>query len=161
MKDKKRILFVCLGNIVRSPLAENMFRHLAEQAGVAENYTVDSAGTAAYHIGEEPDARMREVAAARGLIYTGAGRQFTARDFNDFDLIIPMDGTNKADVLRLAASDADRARVHLMREFDPQADPTEGVPDPYYGGMDGFREVYDIVERSARELLRRLEHGEL
>lgn len=159
MTEKKRILFVCLGNIVRSPLAENMFRHLAAQAGLADKYEVDSAGTAAYHIGEEPDARMREVAAARGLVYTGSGRQFTAQDFKDFDLIVPMDGTNKADVLRLAERDDQRARVHLMREFDPLADPTDGVPDPYYDGMDGFREVYDIVERSARELLRQLEQG--
>ncbi|MBI3158603.1 MAG: low molecular weight phosphotyrosine protein phosphatase [Chloroflexi bacterium] len=160
MNEKKRILFVCLGNIVRSPLAENMFRHLAEQAGAGERYEVDSAGTAAYHIGEAPDARMRQVAAERGLVYSGKARQFQADDFERFDLILPMDASNKAEILRLADGQAAHARVRLLREFDPQGSPDEPVPDPYYGGLDGFHEVYNIVARATRRLFEALERGE-
>lgn len=157
----QRILFVCLGNIVRSPLAENLFLHKVEAAGLAEKYSVDSAGTAAYHIGELPDSRMRKVAGNRGLDYSGSGRQFSVRDFEEFDLILAMDGTNRADILRLARNDAERAKVHLMREFDPGANPTDPVPDPYYGGLEGFEEVYDILDRATAELLRRLENKTL
>ena len=160
MTEKKRILFVCLGNIVRSPLAENLFRHLAQEADVAENYEVDSAGTAAYHVGDPPDARMRQVAERRGLQYSGSGRQVRAQDFEGFDLIVPMDTSNYADLARLAKGEAQLAKIHLMREFDPQSEGEQSVPDPYYGGMEGFETVFDMVERSTRELLRRLEAGE-
>ncbi len=153
----QRILFVCLGNIVRSPLAENLFRHKVVQAGLEDWYTADSAGTAAYHIGEPPDERMRQVAAGRGLNYSGAGRQFGTADFEDFDLILAMDATNQADILRLAIGEAQRAKVRLMRSYDPGAEPESAVPDPYYGGLAGFEEVYDILDRATTELLRQLE----
>ncbi|MDA1329970.1 MAG: low molecular weight phosphotyrosine protein phosphatase [Chloroflexi bacterium] len=152
---------MCLGNIVRSPLAEHMFRHLAEQEGLGQKYEVDSAGTAAYHIGDSPDARMRKVAADRGLVYSGSGRQFHARDFEEFDLIIPMDTSNFADVVRMAPDEAAKSKVRLMREFDQEAGGDLSVPDPYYGGLDGFEDVYDLIERSTRELLHRLEEKSL
>ena len=156
-----RILFVCLGNIVRSPLAENMFAHLADKAGVAEQYYVDSAGTASYHVGESPDARMRRVAAGRGLVYNGRARQFEPRDFDRFDLIIPMDASNRDNLLRLARKPEHEAKIHMLRAFDPQGSPSDPVPDPYYGGIDGFEKVYEIIERSCQGLLDTLQAGEL
>ena len=152
MTEKTSVLFVCLGNIVRSPLAENLFRQRVEQAGLADQFTVYSAGTSGYHVGESPDSRMRQVAAQRGLTYSGRSRQFWSGDFEAFDWIIAMDDSNRTDILRQARSDSDRAKVRLMREFDPQADGDMVVPDPYYGGIDGFHNVYDIVERATGEL---------
>ncbi len=118
-----RICFVCLGNIVRSPLGENMFKHLAQQAGVADRYEVDSAGTGSWHVGESPDRRMRRVAAQHDLEYDGRARQFQKSDFEKFDLIIAMDTENRANLQRLASSAQDSAKIQLMREFDPQAGP--------------------------------------
>lgn len=161
LSEITRICFVCLGNIVRSPLGENMFRHLAQQAGVGARYEVDSAGTGAWHVGEAPDRRMRQVAARRGFKYDGRARQFQQRDFDRFDLIIAMDPENRANLRRLARTPEDEAKIHLMREFDPHGSPNAAVPDPYYGGIDGFEEVYDIVERSCQGLLSALEEGEL
>lgn len=158
MADQTRILFVCLGNIVRSPLAENLFRRLASQAGVAEKYQVDSAGIGAWHVGEPPDPRMRQVASRRGLDYTGRARQFTPQDFDRFDLIVVMDQQNRASLLERARTQADRAKVRLLREFDPQSPPRAEVPDPYYGGMRGFEEVFDIIDRACRGLLESLEN---
>ncbi len=152
-----KICFVCLGNIVRSPLAENLFRQLAQQHGVGERYEVDSAGMGDWHVGESPDARMRRVAARRGLIYDGHARQFRQSDFEYFDLVVAMDTSNRADLLRLARSPEHEAKIRLMRAFDPSGGPNASVPDPYYGGIDGFEEVYDIVERSCQGLMEDLE----
>ena len=161
MTDKTRILFVCLGNIIRSPLAEHMFAYLAEQAGVAHKYEVDSAGTSAYHIGEQPDSRMRKVAAQNGLVYNGRARQFRAEDYERFDLIIPQDLENLRNLNWLARGPEDEAKLFTMRTFDPQGSANQGVPDPYYGGIDGFQVTYEIVRRSCRGLLDALEKGEL
>lgn len=152
-----RICFVCLGNIVRSPLGENMFKHLAQKAGVSDNYQVDSAGTGSWHVGESPDRRMRRVAAQHGLKYDGRARQFRQSDFDTFDLIIAMDTENRAYLRRLARSAQDSDKIRLMREYDPQANSKPSVPDPYYGGIDGFEKVYEIVERSCQGLLDALE----
>ncbi len=157
LTTKTRILFVCLGNIVRSPLAENMFRHLSTQAGVADQYEVDSAGTGGWHIGESPDARMRRVAADRGLVYDGHARQFSSRDFNRFDWIIAMDQDNQAHLSHQARNQGEREKIRLMREFDPLGGKNAEVPDPYYGGLRGFEEVYEIIERSCRGLLEALQ----
>jgi protein-tyrosine phosphatase len=156
-----KILFVCLGNIIRSPLAEKLFERAAKEAGVGEKYQVDSAGTANYHVGQAPDERMVRTAARRGFHYTGSGRQFVARDFEDFDLIIPMDLENKADIERLARNAEQRGKIHLMREFDPDADGYIAVPDPWYDGPRGFENVYDIIERSVLGLLHAIEAGAL
>lgn len=153
MAQKKRILFVCLGNIVRSPLAENMFRHLVTQEGRGDAFEMASAGTGGWHVGQSPDSRMRQVAAHRGLVYDGSAQQFSPRDFDRYDWIIVMDRENQADVLAQAQSQAHREKVHLMREFDPQAGRQMDVPDPYYGGLRGFEEVYDIIERACEGLL--------
>lgn len=160
-KKPIRVLFVCLGNIVRSPLAENMFIHLARQAHKNDLFEVDSAGTGGWHTGEHPDYRMRQVAARRGFEYDGAARQVRNEDFNEFDWIIAMDHSNRADLLAMAPTSEARSKVRLMREFDPQGGNDAAVPDPYYGGIDGFEHVYDIVERSCRGLLEAFENGEL
>lgn len=155
-----RILFVCLGNIIRSPLAEHAFRQAAEQAGLADRYQADSAGTAGWHTGEEPDPRMRQTAAVHGLNYTGRARQVSERDFHEYDLIVAMDSSNYRSLSELAGSEQARKKIRLMREFDPQADGMD-VPDPYYGGQEGFENTYQIVRRSVDGLLEALEDGEL
>jgi protein-tyrosine phosphatase len=161
MSEKTRILFVCLGNIIRSPLGEHMFAHLADKAGVGGKYETDSAGTSAYHIGEKPDARMRQVAAQNGLKYTGRARQVTQADFENFDLIIPMDSSNLSNLKWLARSQAEKEKIYTMRTFDSQGNSNQGVPDPYYGGIDGFQVTFEIVKRSCQGLLDALENGEL
>jgi protein-tyrosine phosphatase len=161
LTETTRICFVCLGNIVRSPLAENMFRHLVKQAGLAHKYDTDSAGTSGYHIGERPDRRMRRVASNHGFKYDGRARQIKLQDFEIFDLIIAMDSSNRSDLQIMAQSDAQAAKVRLMREFDPEGDPNAPVPDPYYGGIDGFENVFHLVKRSCQGLLDALEEGGL
>ena len=156
-----RILFVCLGNIIRSPLAEKLFEHVAAEAGVGDKYQVDSAGTANYHVGQIADERMVRTAARRGFRYTGVGRQVAPEDLDDFDLIIPMDLENLGDLHALVSRPEQKAKMHLLREFDPDADGAVAVPDPWYDGPQGFDHVYDIIERSVRGLLRNLEAGEL
>lgn len=155
------ICFVCLGNIVRSPLAENMFKHITEIKGVSEKYMVDSAGTSAWHVGESPDHRMRRVAAEHGLDYRGRSRQFVRKDYDRFDLIIAMDQENHRSLVQKARTPEHKAKLYLMREFDNMSGNQLSVPDPYYGGQEGFEAVYLIIERSCRGLLQALEKNEL
>jgi len=152
-----RICFVCQGNIIRSPLAKSIFLQLAEKKGVENLYEVDSAGTIAYHAGERPDSRMREVAAERGLVYSGRARQFTEDDFDQFDLIIAMDKENKRSLLSWAVSSEQGDKIHLMREFDPEAGKNLNVPDPYYGGPGGFISTFDIIKRACEGLMKELD----
>jgi protein-tyrosine phosphatase len=159
LSEVTRICFVCLGNIVRSPLAENMFRHLVQKSGLDHQYEVDSAGTSGYHVGEQPDRRMRRVASQNGFEYSGRARQFQPRDFSKFDLVIAMDTDNRFDLLRMAKDPEHQKKIRLMREFDSETDENLSVPDPYYGGIDGFENVYRIVERSCQGLLDALENG--
>lgn len=152
-----RILFVCLGNICRSPLAEGMFRHQVAEAGLSERFDIDSAGTSGYHESEPPDARATEVARRRGITLQGRSRQFTAEDADSFDYLIAMDRENLDGVRRMAGGSGSDARVHLLREFDPEAEEEEPeVPDPYFGGARGFEDVHDLVERSCKGLLRHI-----
>ena len=151
-----RLLFVCLGNIIRSPLAEHLFDRAVAEAGLDGKFSVDSAGTAAYHIGESPDPRMRRTAAGHGLAYDGRARQVQPEDFERFDMILAMDRSNLRDLRALASTEEERAKVRLMRDFDPDPDEPD-VPDPYYGGPDGFEETFRIVERSVKGLLESLE----
>jgi len=153
LSEVTRICFVCLGNIVRSPLAENMFLHLAHEDGSEIRYEVDSAGISGYHVGEPPDRRMRQVAAHHGFEYSGRSRQFHPKDFAKFDLIVAMDTSNRFDLLRMAKIPDDQKKIRLMREFDPDTDENLSVPDPYYGGIDGFEDVFCIVERSCQGFL--------
>lgn len=159
MATVNRICFVCLGNIVRSPLAEHLFLHLAKQAGVADHYVVRSAGTSDYHLGETPDHRMRGIAAQSGLEYTGRACQFKRDDLDRNDLILAMDVENRDHLLRMARTPEQRTKIRLLREFDPQGGPNISVPDPYYDGIEDFEEVYQVIERSVSGLLECLEDG--
>lgn len=153
MTNKISVLFICLGNICRSPLAEAVFRQVAVEAGVEGSLRIDSAGTSGYHDGDPPDARATAVAARRGVELAGASRRVEEADVASFDYLIVMDDENRRAVDRLVASSPDNAEVRLLREFDPEAGDDTDVPDPYFGGPDGFEHVHDLVERSARGLL--------
>jgi len=155
-----RLLFVCLGNIIRSPLAENLFRFQAETAKVDGKYSVDSAGTAAYHVGDPPDSRMQRTAELHGVHDGGTARQVQESDFDEFDWIIAMDRQNRRNLLRIADTPEKQAKIRLMRDFDPEQDDPD-VPDPYYGGEEGFENTFQIVERAVQGLLTALEAGDL
>ena len=155
-----RLLFVCLGNIIRSPLAEKLFEFQAREADVGGKYSVDSAGTAAWHAGQLPDVRMRKTAESHGVSYGGTARQVRESDFEEFDWIFAMDLDNQRELLNIADSPEKQAKVRLLRDFDPGRSDRE-VPDPYYGGPEGFETTYRIVERSVRGLLEALEAGEI
>lgn len=149
-----RVCFVCLGNICRSPTAEAVLRARIEAAGLGDLIAVESAGTGAWHIGEPSDRRAIQEARRRGIVMDGRARQFTAPDFARFDLVLAMDRENAADLRRIARAAGDAAKVRLLREFDPHAaDGDLDVPDPYFGGADGFEDVFDMVERACVGLL--------
>lgn len=150
-----RVLFVCSGNICRSPTAEAVFASLADVRGV--DAEADGAGIGAWHVGEPPDARSTAEAARRGVSLRGVGRQVTAADFDSFDLVLACDRTHERDLRRIAPDEEAAAKVRLLREWDPVADAEPDVPDPYYGGVDGFRDVYDVIERSCSALLDEIE----
>lgn len=144
-----RILVVCLGNICRSPTAEAALREALADAGLGDRVQVDSAGTGTWHLGEPPDPRMTAAAAVVGLDLRGRARKVSVDDFAEFDLILAMDRGNLDDLRRLAPDVAAAGRVRLFREFEQGAD-REEVPDPYYGGEDGFTRVVQIVRVGAR-----------
>ncbi len=146
-----RILFVCLGNICRSPTAEAVMRGLVTEYRLAGDYEIDSAGTGDWHVGHPPDDRAVGAAAQRGLALEGVARQVTTADFERFDLLVAMDRSNRAELLRLAPDESARERVSLLRGFGGGGE--LDVPDPYYGGVDGFEQVLDIIERSCEALL--------
>lgn len=146
------VCFVCLGNICRSPTAEGVFRSLVAEAGLDGVIRIDSAGTAGYHAGEPPDARACSAARRRGIVVGGRARQFRASDFHEFDYVLAMDGSNLSDLRRLYP-EKPRAKLGLLRSFDDTAPENAAVPDPYYGGDDGFDEVLDQCLRACRGLL--------
>ncbi len=148
-----KLLFVCLGNICRSPAAENLMNHLLEQANLAGQVICDSAGTSSYHIGDPPDRRMTAAAQHRGLAMQGCARQFTQADFEQFDLILAMDRENYADICALDRAGAYRDKVYLMCDFCTHH-PIKDVPDPYYGGPNGFNQVLDILTDACQGLLK-------
>jgi low molecular weight protein-tyrosine phosphatase len=155
-----RLLFVCLGNICRSPTAEGVMRTLVADAGLEQAIGLDSAGTGAWHVGSAPDARATAAAQSRGVRLAGAARLLRAEDFAEFDLLLAMDGANLRDLRSLAPSDEERAKVRLLREFDPAS--TVGdldVPDPYYGAGDGFALVFDLVHAACVGLLEQIRAG--
>ena len=159
-REPIRVLFVCLGNICRSPLAEGVFLHLAKEAGVADRFEVDSAGTGDWHVGERPDKRATAVAEKHGVLLPSRARQVSPADFDRFDHIVAMDRENMWDLERMAKfKTGARAKIHLLRVDDPdraEGDDRHDVPDPYYGGPSGFDAVYEMVHRSCKALLERL-----
>ena len=151
-KFKVRILFVCMGNICRSPTAEAVFRTRVEEAGLAQHILIDSAGTHDYHIGDPPDARTQRAAIKRGYDMSMLrGRQVEAADFTRFDYVLAMDHANLAILRRLCPQDR-HERVGLFLQYAKQHEERE-VPDPYYGGAGGFERVLDMVEDAAEGLL--------
>lgn len=149
-----RLLFVCSGNICRSPLAEAIFKSLAEAKGVASRFDVDSAGTHGFHEGDQADPRTRRVGRKHGLRVDSIARPLVDADFDKFDLIIAMDRGHRGELTSRAGAGR-RATIRLMREFDPLAK-DQDVPDPYYGGEDGFETMYSILEPACHGLLESL-----
>ncbi len=151
-----RVLFVCLGNICRSPIAEGIFRQLVDEAGLSSQIECDSAGTSAYHIGQLPDLRTRQNALKHGLTLTHRARRMTGDDLALFDYFVAMDELNLDAIEKLNSRSTGlhtTDTIFLLREFDPAVSDQPSVPDPYYEGPDVFEEVYQIVERCCRQLL--------
>jgi protein-tyrosine phosphatase len=147
-----RLLFVCLGNICRSPSAENIMNHLIQQRQLGDRVICDSAGTASYHLGNPPDRRMTQVAKAYGIDLRGQARQFGVADFDQFDYILAMDRQNYRDILALDPAGQRRDRVRLMCDFC-RTHPDREVPDPYYGGPEGFTYVIELLLDACEGLL--------
>ncbi len=155
-----RVLFVCLGNICRSPAAEGMFLHLVAQAEASDRFVVDSAGTGGWHVGKTADRRMREAASRRGIALTSRARQLELADLNLFDHILTMDASNLAHVQSLARgghNGGPQARIEPLVRYCSHFD-THEVPDPYYGGEEGFEHVLDLLEDACAGLLQALNH---
>jgi len=149
---KISVLFVCMGNICRSPTAEAVFRHFVENAGMSEHILIDSAGTHDYHVGDSPDSRAQRSAQQRGYDMSGLrGRQVGEGDFNRFDYVLAMDMANLQILRSIAPPGADK-KTRVFLEYARHHGERE-VPDPYYGGSDGFERVLDMVEDAAQGLL--------
>ncbi len=150
-----KLLFVCLGNICRSPAAENIMNHLIEREGLGDQISCDSAGTAGYHIGAPPDRRMQAAAKARGLKMVGSARQLEAKDLEEFDLILAMDNSNYQNILSLDPEGKYHHKVKMMCSYCTKY-PDREVPDPYYGGEEGFNFVLDLLSDACENLLQSL-----
>jgi len=152
---KQRLLFVCLGNICRSPMAEGVFRRVAEDQGVLHLFDLDSAGLGDWHIGQAPDTRAQAAARNRGIdISSQCARQIALTDFDDFDLVLAMDGSNYQELIQ-AAPGAARHKIRRFLDYAPHVG-TSDVPDPFYGGREGFDHALDLIEAAARGLLAEL-----
>ena len=151
-KEKTSVLFVCMGNICRSPTAEGVFRYVVKQRGLSDQIEIDSAGTHAYHIGEGPDSRSQSTALSRGVnLSAQRARKVEGSDFNRFDYVIAMDRSNLEN-LKNVQQKGQPAKLHLFMEFADTWDNQE-VPDPYYGGANGFDQVFDMVQSASEGLL--------
>jgi len=155
MDKKISVVFVCMGNICRSPTAEAVFRHYVESAGMSAQITIDSAGTHDYHIGDKPDARAQHAAQQRGYDMSKLrGRQVEQADFRRFDYVLAMDAANLA-ILQRITPPGSNTRAQLFLEY-ARHHRERDVPDPYYGGADGFERVLDMVEDAAQGLLQEI-----
>lgn len=147
-----KICFVCLGNICRSPTAEGVFQHIVNERGLESYFYIDSAGTSAYHIGEPANSKSQWVANQQGIQLRSKARRFERVDIEEFHLILAMDHENLQNITQLNGNSEYSEKIKLLREFDPEPD-DKAVPDPYYGGMDGFKNVFDVIKRSSESLL--------
>ncbi|AZQ62484.1 low molecular weight phosphotyrosine protein phosphatase [Flammeovirga pectinis] len=155
MATNNSVLFVCLGNICRSPLADGLMIHEVNKRGIAAQFKIDSAGTYAGHAGEKADKRMRKTAANHGVELKSIARQFIVDDFDKFEHIVVMDDSNLNNVLNLTRNDSDRNKVIKLRSFDNQKSGKD-VDDPYYGGIAGFDNCYNVVSESIVNFLNKL-----
>ena len=147
-----RVLFVCMGNICRSPLAHGLFEHRVEEAGLSDRISIDSAGTHAYHVGEKPDPRSQQTAQSHGIdLSSQRARKVTGSDFEKFDYVVAMDRDNHA-ILSSQCPAEYSHKLKLFLEYAPQLSETE-VPDPYYGGDSGFEHVYQLIDAAADGLM--------
>lgn len=154
-QPKYKVMFVCLGNICRSPLAKALFEKHVKDNGLDHLVHADSAGTSGHHTGENADSRTLQNARENGLIFKHSAKKFTLDHFEQFDLIVVMDHSNAQNVKSLSTNTQHHEKVHLMRKWDSQQTGME-VPDPWYGGPEGFEDVYQILNRSTAGLLREL-----
>ncbi len=156
-KDKKySVLFICLGNICRSPAAQAVMQHMVDERGLTDRFHIDSAGTDGWHIGDLPDKRMRVHARPRGYELTHRARKVQASDFEDFDLIVGMDAANVDDLCYMAATIEQQNKVVMMGDYIRQYPNYDYVPDPYYEGSEGFELVLDLLEDACDNLLNRI-----
>lgn len=155
-----RILFVCLGNICRSPAAEGVMKQIVDEHGMADRFVIDSAGTGRYHIGDLPDKRMRVHALRRGLELTHICRQVRVSDFDVFDLVIGMDDYNIENLRNIARSPGQQAKIIAMGEFITMATADRYIPDPYYEGAEGFEKVLDLLQDACGNLFDQLTRPE-
>ena len=149
---RHKVLFVCLGNICRSPAAQGVLQAIVDAEGTSADWLIDSAGTGDYHTGDLPDQRMRIHARRRGYDLTHRARQVREADFDDFDLIVPMDASNERNLRRLAPTPEAEAKIVPMARWISLATRYDHVPDPYYGGAQGFELVLDLLEDGCRRL---------
>ncbi len=149
-----RICFVCLGNICRSPLAQGVFERLLDDKGLADKFTIASAGTGNWHEGDPPDRRMFATAKRAGIQLNNRAKQFLPADFKRFDLVLAMDRDNLKQLERLQTLSSEKGQLQLFRSFDSAANGNLDVPDPYYGGDGGFDNVFNIVHRTCPEILK-------
>ena len=156
LNNKYKVLFVCLGNICRSPAAQGIFEHIVRENGMTEKIAADSAGLYGGHAGQHPDRRMRTAALYRGYGLTHSARQVRGYDFNDFDLIVAMDDQNYEDLMHLAPSVEATHKIHRMSEF-LKVRKMSYIPDPYYEGAEGFYLVLNMLENGCGNLLDKLE----
>lgn len=155
-----RVLFVCLGNICRSPAGEGIFKQLVKKEKLEDIISVDSAGTSGWHKGELPDSRMRQHGARRGYTFDSLSRKFVASDFDNFDIILAMDDSNYYNILKLAPDLESEKKVYRMVEFLQQLE-HDHIPDPYYMGAEGFEQVLDLLEDSCKGLFEKIKKAEI
>lgn len=155
---KKKILFICLGNICRSPAAEGVMRELVHHAGRDDEFEIDSAGIGGWHVGQLPDNRMRNHGAQRGYKFDSRARQFSKNDFSHFDYILVMDHDNFRAVSAMAPTPADQIKVRMLTDYLQHHPNASVVPDPYYGGPEDFDYALDLIEDACQGLLNRLDN---
>lgn len=151
--NRKRLLFVCLGNICRSPAAEEVMRKMANDRGITDFLQTDSAGVGGWHVGELPDSRMRRHAAERGYILKSKARQMSSDDFGKFDYIVVMDDENYKSVSSLARNNEERGKILKMKDYFAKYKECDNVPDPYYGGAEDFELALDLIEDGCSGLI--------
>ena len=154
-EDPYKLVFVCLGNICRSPTAEGLFIHKVNQKGLDNYFYIDSAGTAAYHVGESANSKSQATANKHGVHLPSKARKFEYADLEEFDLILAMDSENLSNIKELDRKNKFSEKIKMMREFDPEPGNGE-VPDPYYGGQEGFENGFRVLDRSTQALLNEL-----